>query len=67
MYPEERARSLILPTTDEAEGSVSREWSEVQDPEDEGQADVDSAPSPIEYPEILRRILLIWMIALGDS
>jgi hypothetical protein len=41
LSPEERARSLLLLTTDEIEGSVPRERSEEQDPEDEGQVDGD--------------------------
>ena len=51
MSPEARARSLLLPTTDETEGSVPRERSEEQDPEDEGSADADSIPSTIDCPE----------------
>ena len=51
MSHEGRARSLLLPTTDETEGSVPRERSEEQDPEDEGQVDADSVPSTIVYPE----------------
>ena len=50
MTPEERARSLLLPTSDETEG-VPRERSESQDQGDEGQCDTSSAPSTIEYPE----------------
>ena len=47
----ERVRSLLfLTTTDEVEDSVPRERSQGQDPEDEGQADVDSVPSTIAYP-----------------
>ena len=42
MSPEERARSLLLPTTDEAECSVPRERSEAQDQGDGGQGDDDS-------------------------
>ena len=49
LYPEERAHSLLLPTTDEAADSVPRERSQGQDPEDEGQADADSLPSAIVY------------------
>ena len=51
LTPEERARSLLLPTTDETEGSVPRERSEGQILENEGQADADSVPSTIDYPE----------------
>ena len=51
MTPEERERSLLLPTTDEAEDAVSRECPQGRDPEDEGQADVDSVPSAIDYRE----------------
>ena len=51
LSPEERARSLLLPTIDEAKGSVPRERSEGQDPGEEGQGDEDSIPSTIEYPE----------------
>ena len=50
MSPEERARSLLLPTTDEIEDSVPRERSKEQDPEDEGLADADSIPSTLDYP-----------------
>jgi hypothetical protein len=57
MSPEERARSLLLPTTDEAEGSVLRERSEEQDPGGDGQGDDDSVPSAIEYLENPQLIL----------
>ena len=50
LTPEERARSLLLPTSDETEG-VPRERSESQDQGDEGQCDTSSVPSTIEYPE----------------
>ena len=50
MSPEERARSLLLPTTDEAEGSVPRERSEAQYTGEDGQGDDDSVPSTVEYP-----------------
>ena len=62
---EERARSFLLPTTDEAEGSVSCEWSEEQDPEDEGPADADSVPSILTIQKILRLILLLLMTTFG--
>ena len=51
MSPEERARFLLLPTTDEAEGSVPRERSKGQDPGEDGQWDDASLPSTIEYPD----------------
>jgi hypothetical protein len=46
LTPEERARSLLLPTSDETEG-VPRERSESQDQGDEGQGDTSSVPSTI--------------------
>ena len=67
MTLEERARSLLLPTTDETEGSVSRERSEEQDPEDEGLADVDSVPSTIDYPDNPSVDLVALMATLGVS
>ena len=42
---------MLLPTSEEAEGSVPRERSDEQYPEDEGPAGVDSVPSSIDYPE----------------
>ena len=42
MSPDERARSLLVPTTDEAEGSVPRERLETQDQGDGGQGDYDT-------------------------
>ena len=63
----ERARSLLLPTTDEIEGSVPCERSEEQDPEDEGQVDADSIPSTIDYPENPSADLVVLMIMLGVS
>ena len=50
MTPEERARSLLLPTTDETEG-VPRERADSQDQGDEGQGDSSSVPSTVEYPD----------------
>ena len=50
LTPEERARSLLLPTSDETEG-VPRERSHSQDQGDAGQGDTSSVPSTIEYPE----------------
>ena len=54
-----------MPTNDETEGSVPRERSEEQDPEDEGLVDVDSNPSTIDYPEILQLSLLFLITTLG--
>ena len=51
MTPEERARSLLLPTSDETEGVVPRGRSESQDQGDDGQGDTASVPSTVEYPE----------------
>ena len=50
LTPEERARSLLLPTTDETEG-VPRERADSQDQGDEGQGDSSSVPSIVEYPD----------------
>ena len=50
LTPEERARSLLLPTTDETEG-VPRERADSQDQGDEGQGDGSSVPSTVEYPD----------------
>ena len=47
---EERARSLLVYTTDEVEDSVPRERSHGQYPEYEGQADADSVPTTLDYP-----------------
>ena len=60
MSPEERARSLLLPTTDEAEGSVPRELSEAQDQSEGEQDDGDSVPSTFEYPEHTSADLVIF-------
>ena len=46
LTPEERAGSLLLPTSDETEG-VPRERSESQDQGDQGQRDTSSVPSTI--------------------
>ena len=51
---------MLLPTTDETEGSVPRERSEEQYQEDEGKLDADSLPSTIDYPEIRQLILLFF-------
>jgi hypothetical protein len=67
LTPEERARSLLLPTTDETEGSVPRERSEEQDPEYEGPADADSVPSTIDYPENPSVDFDVLMTTLGVS
>ena len=40
-----------MPTTYEVDDSVPRERSQGQDPEYEGQADADSIPSILDYPE----------------
>ena len=58
---------MILPTTDEVEDSVPRERSQGQDPEDEGQADADSAPSTIDYPKSPSVDLVMWMAIRGVS
>ena len=50
LTPEERARSLLLHTTDETEG-VLRERADSQDQGDEGQGDSSSVPSTVEYPD----------------
>jgi hypothetical protein len=47
---EERARSLLLPTTDETEG-VPCERADSQYQGDEGQGDSSSVPSTVEYPD----------------
>ncbi len=65
LTPEERARSLLLPTTDEVEDSAPRERSQGQDPEDEGQADADSVSSTIDYPENPSADLVMWTTAHG--
>ena len=57
---EERARSLLLPTTDEAEGPVPRERSEAQGQGDGAQDDDDSVPSTIDYPEHTSADLVIF-------
>ena len=62
LTPEERARSLLLPTPDETEG-VPRGRSESQVQGDEGQCDTSSVPSTIEYPENSSADLVI----LNDS
>jgi len=51
MSLEERARSLLLPTTDEKKGSAPRERSEAQDQGDTGQGDDNTVPSTTAYPE----------------
>ena len=48
LTPEERARSRLLPTTDETEG-VPRERADSQYQGDEGQGDSSSVPSTVEY------------------
>ena len=50
LTPEERARSFLLPTTDETEG-VPRERAHSQDQGDEQQGDNSSVPSTVEYPD----------------
>ena len=50
LTPEGRARSLLLPTSDETEG-VPRERADSQDQGDEGQGDNSSVPSTVEYPD----------------
>ena len=50
MTLEERARSLLLPTSDETEG-VPRERAESQDQGDEGQGDNSSVLATVEYPD----------------
>ena len=67
MSLEERARSQLLPTTDEAEGSVPRELSEGQDPGEEGKGGEDSVPSTSEYPEYRSVDLVILTIVVGAS
>ena len=49
LTPEERARSLLLPTTDQTEG-VPRERADSQEQGDEGQGDSSSVSSTVEYP-----------------
>ena len=49
LIPEERARSLFLPTTDETEG-VPRERADSQYQGDEGQGDNSSVPSTVDIP-----------------
>jgi hypothetical protein len=50
LTPEERARSLLLPTTDETEG-VPRDRADSQYQGDEGQGDSSSVLSAVEYPD----------------
>ena len=50
MTPEERARSFLLPTTDEIEG-VPRERADSQGQGVEGQGDNSVVPSTVEYPD----------------
>ena len=47
---EERARSVLMPTTDETEG-VPRERADSQDQGDEGQGDNSSVLSTVDYPD----------------
>ena len=67
LTPEERARSMTLPTTDEAEDSVPLRRSQGPDPEYDGSADTGQFRQLLGIQKILWLNLSFWTTVRGVS